>query len=99
MGRGSAVLLMIGTPCKDTSGTDQIQCLSQTSKGKMKKKKKKKKNIDGSTRIGALGVSVILGPNHLDHWPLDWSKLDFTGVILGPVTCWTKLIQVLWVTK
>ena len=45
------------------------------------------------------GVSVILGPNHLDHWTLDWSKLDFTGVILGPLTCWTKLMQVLWVTK
>ena len=33
--------------------------------------------------------------------PLDLGliKLDFTGVILGPVTCWTKLTWVLWVPK
>ena len=46
-----------------------------------------------------LGIRVILGPNHLDHWTLDWSNLDFTGVILGPVTCWTKCIWVLWVIE
>ena len=48
-----------------------------------------------TVRLHVSWIRVILGPNHLDHWTLDWSNLDFTGVILGPVTCWTKCIWVL----